>query len=123
MKTYLANIRLAVDSEFVFASLGESKYFTNLEIVENSLYVLYGESRTAFPFLLSRACIAKSIVSRPRCSLIYWINIDFSFDLQISLPAERITLSLPLPHWNSRYGNTFNEFSVTIQKVSHLFYK
>lgn len=49
-------------------------------------------------------------------SLIYCINIDFSFDSQMSHLGKD---NSSLLHWNSRYGDAFDKFSAVTQNVVH----
>lgn len=65
-----------------------SKYFSDL-VAENSLYFMQNQ-RLRFALFFSHALflflmyISQNQSSVARHSLIYWINIDFSFDLQMS---------------------------------------
>lgn len=69
-----------------------SKYFSDL-VVENSLYFMQNQ-RLRFTLFFSLAVflflvyISQNHSSVAWHSLIYWINIDFSFDLQMSHPGK-----------------------------------
>lgn len=103
-----------------------SKYFSD-PIVENSLYFMLNQRSRFFlfrifslPLFLFLMYISQNQSSVAWHSLIYWINIDFSFGLQMSHPGK----AEPHPFLieNSRYSSAFDKFNADTKKKYNLFY-